>query len=288
VRSRNISQREANAQGIPALRAFMYTAFLEKVFDHYERHRRDLPWRTEVTPYRVLVSEFMLQQTQVERVQGCFQSFVDAFPSIEALAGADLKEVLVRWRGLGYNRRALNVWRTAGVVVSRHGGVIPADRQTLETLPGIGPSTSGAVCAFAYGIPVAFIETNIRRAFIHHFFPDRTDVRDREILPLVEKTLDRENPRDWYYALMYYGAMLRKHAHNPNRRSAHYTRQAPFEGSNRQARGRVIKALLERGPMTKKELAALVGIERNRLETVLSCLEQEGFLAVTGQGVRLS
>ena len=254
---------------------------------YHRDHARTMPWRKTEDPYRVLVSEFMLQQTQVERVLGKYPSFIEAFPDFHSLADASLKVVLSLWQGLGYNRRAVNLWKTAQLVVEEHYGNLPDSPDELIQLPGIGRATAGAIRAFAFNRPVVFIETNIRRAFIHHFFQDRMDVRDREILPLVEETLDHENPRQWYYALMDYGAMLGRLPSNPNRRSAHYARQTPFEGSDRQVRGRVIGALLEQGRLTGKGLSSQLNIEGDRLRTILTGLEKDGLVVRAGTGYRL-
>ncbi|HOS97185.1 MAG TPA: MarR family transcriptional regulator [Deltaproteobacteria bacterium] len=262
--------------------------FRRLVLGHYASSRRALPWRHEPDPYRVLVSEIMLQQTQVERVLKKYPEFLRRFPDILALSASPLAEVLAYWQGLGYNRRAVFLWKCAQALQEEHRGRFPGTAEDLRRLPGIGHATAGAILAFAFNAPAAFIETNIRRAYINHFFHDRTDVRDREILPLVEATLDRDNPRDWYYALMDYGAMLKNQAPNPNRRSAHYARQAPFEGSDRQVRGRIIKTLVEQGAMTKKKLSARMGIDQKRLDRILSRLEQEGFLARSGARIGLS
>ncbi len=262
--------------------------FRRLVLGHYASSGRVLPWRHEPDPYRVFVSEIMLQQTQVERVLKKYPEFLRRFPDIPALSASPFAEVLAHWQGLGYNRRAMFLWKCARTVQEEHRGDFPGTMEDLRRLPGIGHATAGAILAFAFNAPVVFIETNIRRAYIHHFFHDRMDVQDREILPLVEATLDRENTRDWYYALMDYGAMLKKEVQNPNRRSAHYTRQAPFEGSDRQVRGGILKALVGQGPMSRRKLSAHMGVDQERLDRILSSLEQEGFLVRTGARIRLS
>jgi A/G-specific adenine glycosylase len=262
-------------------------SFARTVLDHYAGHKRELPWREDITPYRILVSEFMLQQTQVERVLVKYPPFLERFPDFSALAGAALKDVLASWQGLGYNRRAVNLWKTALSIVTERRGQLPAGADELVRLPGIGPATAGAIVAFAFDRPVVFIETNIRRVFIQFFFQDRTGVKDREILPLVEATLDRESPRQWYYALMDYGAMLGRLSPNPNRRSAHYARQAPFEGSDRQVRGGVIRALLGKGTLTKKTIASTLNTEVGRMARILSGLEREGLIVRSGKGYQL-
>ena len=253
-------------------------AFRDKIYAYYRDHARTFLWRETTDPYCILVSEIMLQQTQAERVAQKYGGFIARFPDFQALAGAELCSVLEAWQGLGYNRRAVALKETACKVVSENGGFLPCNAEGLVRLPGIGRSTAGAVLAFAYGIPVPFIETNIRRVFIHFFFSEREDVKDSEILPLVEQTLDRENPRDWYYALMDYGAMLKTKLPNPNRKSAHYTRQAPFEGSNRQIRGMILKLLLSSGALHETELIERLGSDLSRARSILLDLEREGFV----------
>lgn len=213
--------------------------FKDVVWEHYRDHGRSMPWRDDPNPYWVVVSEVMLQQTQVSRVMEKFPAFVKCFPSFKALASASSGEVIAAWQGLGYNRRALNLHRLANEI----DGQLPRDPQELVKLPGIGPGTAGSIVAFAFDAPVVFIETNIRRVFIHHFFTDQAEVHDKEILLLVEATLDQERPREWYYALMDYGNFLAKQLPNPNRRSKHYTVQSRFEGSDRQLRGAMVRAL---------------------------------------------
>ena len=252
--------------------------FIRAMRDHYAAERRTLPWRSDINPCRILVSEFMLQQTQVERVLGKYELFIETFPDFQALARAPLKDVLALWQGLGFNRRAVNLWKTVRKVVEEFHGSLPDTTEALVKMPGIGRATAGAVLAFAFNRPVVFIETNIRRVFIHFFFQGRTDVRDSEILPLVEAALDHDNPRQWYYALMDYGAMLGRQSLNPNRRSAHYTRQAAFEGSDRQVRGRIIRELLRQGALTGKDLSSQLDIEGDRLRKILAGLERDGLI----------
>lgn len=256
-------------------------AFRGIVYAHYRRQGRIFPWRLTTDPYRILVSEFMLQQTQTERVLRKYPPFIAAFPDLASLAESPLPDVLMLWQGLGYNRRALALQACARRVRDVHGGKVPATAAALIALPGVGPSTAGAVLAFAYQIPTAFIETNIRRVFLHHFFPARQAVKDAEILPLVEASLDRDNPRGWYYALMDYGVQLKRDTPNPNRRSAHYQRQSPFEGSRRQVRGRVLAALVD-GPATPARLADMLKQEEPSIRAALLALETEGFLRRNG------
>lgn len=220
----------------------------------------------------------MLQQTQTDRVVPCYARFLDRFSRVDTLAAAPLKDVLQLWQGLGYNRRARYLHETARRIVETFGGRVPEDPSTLEALPGIGPGTAGAVAAFAFRRPVVFIETNIRRVFIHLFFSGAESVSDREILPLVEATLDRDNPREWYYGLMDYGVHLASLFSNPNRRSRHYTRQSPFENSNRQVRGRIVRALTRVESAPLEALAAECGSEGPMLEKAIDGLIAEGMI----------
>lgn len=257
--------------------------FCAAVYGAARANPRTLPWRESVDPYRVLVSEIMLQQTQADRVTGKFAAFVARFPDVAALASARLDEVLTAWQGLGYNRRALTLKRAAEAIVERFGGAVPTGRKDLESLPGIGPYTAGAIMAFAFDTPELFIETNIRSVFIHHFFQDRTGIHDRELLPLVEATLDRSRPREWYNALMDYGVVLKRDHPNPSRKSAHHTRQSRFEGSNRQLRSALLRAILAESGLSADNLASRVTGDREQIALNLASMEKEG-LIVARQG----
>ncbi len=220
----------------------------------------------------------MLQQTQISRVVDHYEAFLGAFPDPASLARATLARALGLWQGLGYNRRCLALHRAAAAIVERHAGRVPRSVGELESLPGVGPYTARAVAAFAFGQPVAFIETNIRRTFIHWFFPGRSTVRDREILPLVERTMDRRHPGEWFNALMDYGSWLAGQVANPNRRSAHHVRQARFEGSRRQLRGRVLALLVDGRARRIVTLARELETTAARLAPVVRELAAEGFL----------
>lgn len=253
-------------------------AFRKLIWDYYSQHKRILPWREKISPYGVVVSELMLQQTQVPRVLVKFPEFLDNFPDFKTLAYAPFESLLRVWQGMGYNRRALYLQRIAKKIVGEYEGVVPQDPRFLETFPGIGPATARSIITYIYNKPEIFIETNIRRIYIHHFFADATNVFDKEIYPLVEKTVDTKNPREWYYALMDYGTALSKMVVNPNRKSKHYAKQSKFEGSNRQVRGGILKILLDKNHLTKEDIVLLTNFGKDRVYLMLEELQAEGFV----------
>lgn len=256
--------------------------FQEVVWNYYHAHARSMPWRDNHDPYWVVVSEVMLQQTQVSRVLPKFEAWVKRFPDWQNLAAAPLGDALREWQGLGYNRRGRWLHQLAQIVVSEHQGKLPEDPTELVKLPGIGPNTAGSIAAFAFNRPVIFIETNIRRVFIHHFFEDEEGITDKQLLPLIKESLNPENPREWYYALMDYGAYLSKHVPNPNRRSKHYARQSTFEGSNRQLRAQILRYILEHKSATQTDIKkAFAKTESAKIDSVLRQYIQENLLKLT-------
>jgi A/G-specific adenine glycosylase len=252
--------------------------FRKRVYRHFNKHGRDFPWRQTNNPYHILVSEIMLQQTQVDRVIDKYALFIKTFPTLHSLAIAPLDKLLRTWQGLGYNRRALMLQKCARHIVKDYNGTVPDGPELLEKLPGLGKATSASICAFAFNKPVIFIETNIRSVIIHEFFPNRKNVTDNELLPLVAQTLDKKNPCTWYSALMDYGTHLKKHHQNPSRKSARHTRQSKFEGSDRQIRGTVLKVVLNHGSLSFSKLSKAVNIEGSRLKKIVKGLVAEGFI----------
>lgn len=210
---------------------------------------RDLPWRRTRDPYEIWISEVMLQQTQTTRVDGRWQRWLQRFPTPAALAEAEPADVLEEWQGLGYNRRALSLHRAAQQVALA-GGELPADTAALEALPGIGPATAAGIRAFAFDLPGVYLETNVRAVFLHELFPGQERVSDRCLVPLVSATCPQDasdpgdDPRTWYYALLDYGAYLKRSLPNPSRRSSGHVRQSRFEGSHRQKRAELVRILL--------------------------------------------
>lgn len=259
-------------------------AFQKIIWQYYKNHKRDLPWRKTRDPYKILVSEVMLQQTQAARVVPKYLSFLKKFPTTKVLAEAKLSDVLSEWQGLGYNRRGLYLKKCAEIIESEFGGKFPKDFKVLCSLPGIGPATAGDILAFAWNKPVVVIETNIRSVFLHCFFSSRNGkkekVSDKEILPLIEKTLDKKNPREWYWALFDYGTFL-KTSQNPSRRSAHHTKQTKFVGSHRQKRSHILKLILQK-PRTEKDFKTLVDYDFPTLSKILANLQKEGLIQKSG------
>ena len=263
--------------------------FKKLIWDYYREHQRVFAWRKTTDPYAILVSEIMLQQTQTDRVAKKFPEFLKIFPTFTALAPAPLADVLRAWQGLGYNRRAIALQKIAVRVLSEFGGHLPNNPEMLETFPGIGPNTAGSICAFAFNEPTVFIETNIRTVFLHHFFPEADEVHDRQLLPLIEQTLDRKNPREWYYALMDYGVQLKKLHKNPSRRSAHHTKQSKFVGSDRQVRGAIIRHLVNKQHITLNQIQHLFpNHHTDRVEHIINELVNERFIKRSGLNISLN
>jgi A/G-specific adenine glycosylase len=258
-------------------------AFQAEVLNYYYAHgRHDLPWRLSradqsFDPYAIMVSEIMLQQTQVTRVVDKFKAFLEQFPTISSLAAAPLSEVLILWSGLGYNRRAKFLHQAAQCIQLDHRGVFPDTLEELVSLPGIGKNTAGAILTYAYDQPVVFIETNIRTVYLAHFFIGHDKVSDAELLELVSETLDGASPRIWYWALMDYGSFVKREQGNPNIRSRHYSKQTKFEGSNRQIRGQVLRMLAAHS-LTHAELSQ--EINDQRLDDVLEALLKEEMISL--------
>lgn len=237
---------------------------------------RDMPWRQDTRPYYILVSELMLQQTQVDRVIPKFEAFISTFPTEHALAEASLADVLRLWQGLGYNRRARFLHEAAKMIVSR--GSFPATVEGLISLPGVGKNTAGAIMAYAFNEPAYFIETNVRAVYIHHFFTDHDLVDDTAIHTLLEQTLDHQDPRHFYWSLMDYGSWLKRQGVRPGR-SSHYKKQSPLKGSVREVRGQII-AHLAQGDISEQTLRKVL-VADERFEQALDGLVKDGLVTYT-------
>ena len=263
-------------------------SFRKIIYSYYKNFKRKFPFRENITPYKVLISEIMLQQTQTKRVSEKFLEFIENFPDFLSISKSPLDKVLKVWKGLGYNRRAIALKKIANIVINDYNGKLPDSIEILKSFPQIGHNTASSIVAFAFNKPTFFIETNIRNVYIYFFFPNKTYIKDKEILPIVEKTIDKNRPRDWYYALMDYGVMLKKTHPELNKKSAHYRKQTPFKGSNRQLRGEILKILIKTNILNKLEIKKIFeNINQNRIINVLNQLEKEGFLKVEGNIIRL-
>jgi A/G-specific adenine glycosylase len=262
--------------------------FQKIIYDYYRKHGRKLPWRFEKDPYKILVSEIMLQQTQVARVLIKYPQFLKKFPTISSLAQATLQEVLQEWSGLGCNRRALYLHLCAKEITRNNKGTIPRDINSLDKLPGIGEATAGAIRVYAFNEPAVFIETNTRTVFLYFFFQNETNkITDAEILSLIRKTLDRKNPREWYYALTDYGAMLKKAKRYSNIQSKHYVKQSKFIGSDRQIRGIILRELIQQKTCSVKELQFVTKVSQKRLVILLNQLKREGLINIKQETVSI-
>ena len=239
--------------------------FVELVWRRGAELYRSLPWRDVDDAYAVLVSEVMLQQTQVARVLKYWERWISLFPNVDALAAADTATVLEAWQGLGYNRRALALKRACEECSEKREGRLPHTVDELVTLPGIGPATAAGVVAFAFNEPAVYLETNVRSVFLHELFPHGERVPDKALAPYVANTCPDDEPRAWYYALLDYGAHLKAHGANPARRSSHYARQSAFEGSHRQKRSLLLKQVL----------ASPEGIARDDAASALNEMERQ-------------
>lgn len=262
--------------------------FQKIILRHHEKHARVFPWRQTRDPYQIFVSEIMLQQTPVARVIEKYKNFIIVFPDFFSLARAPLEKVLKAWLGLGYNRRAIALKKTAEIITKKFKGKLPEPEKALLTLPGVGKYTAAAISVFAFNRPVVLLETNVRTVFIHFFFEDKTEVKDSEIIPFIQTTLGTTNPRRWYNALMDYGVMLKKTMPNPGRKSAHYSMQSRFEGSDRQIRGAILRALAAGKARCEQAVIQLVGSDPDRIKKILLQLQAEGFVKRNKQKIMIA
>jgi A/G-specific adenine glycosylase len=287
--SRSVEEQFAAYLNQNGINSYSIRKFRTIIYRFYCEHARDtLPWRNTEDPYHILVSEIMLQQTQIERVLKKYPLFIAKYPDFKSLAAAQFRSLYEVWQGMGYNRRALALKEIARTIIKPpYQGRLPNDRNELMKLPSIGQSTAGALAAFAFHEPVVFIETNIRRVFIHFFFREHEKVTDNEIIPLIKRTLDRKDPRNWYYALMDYGSALRTLKENPNLKSTQYKKQAPFSGSNRQMRGKILRIISEQQTIPIKKLAGLLNMSNDRMQEIFDELCQEGFIKTKGRYVKM-
>ena len=263
--------------------------FCEHVRAEGRRLYRDLPWRNTKDPYAIWISEVMLQQTQVARVLTRWERFLSRFPTVDALAAAASSDVVAEWQGMGYNRRALALKKAADICSAEFGGCLPQGVDQLVKLPGIGEATAAGITAFSQDQPCVYIETNVRAVFIHHFFPDAERVTDKQLRPLVGAACPSRDVRGWYYALLDYGAHLKKTQVNPSRKAAAYTRQSAFEGSRRQKRAWLVREVMAAPGLDGEELLARLNkaerqagrqaVGEDVFASIMADLAKEGFFS---------
>ncbi len=213
--------------------------FRRKIWTFYKSNRRDLPFRETIDPYGITISEFMLQQTQVERVIPKYLSWIEKWPDWPCLSRATTKQLLQFWSGLGYNRRAVYLGKLALTICKEYDGTLPFDAGILQKLPGIGPYTANAILIFAFNKDIVAIDTNIRRVLIHELKLS-PDISKEELAEIANRVLPRGKSRDWHNALMDYSSLaLPKQI----KTIPPISRQSRFEGSIRQIRGEIIRRL---------------------------------------------
>lgn len=264
--------------------------FQKLILDWYKENRRDMPWRNTTNPYKILVSEVMLQQTQVARVLPKYQEFLKAFPTLKDLAQTPDRKLLKIWRGLGYWKRALSLKQTAKRIQKEYKGKFPKDPKELEKLPGIGPYTAKALACFAFQNKDAFLDTNIRRVYLFFFFQKKKKVLDKQILSIAKKAVWKKNPQKWHSALFDYGAIVLKDK-NINKQSKHYTKQSKFKGSFRSFRTKVMRFLLDQPKQTatKNKLIRILKKEgsSNAPEKIFASLEKDDLIKKKGRSYSL-
>jgi A/G-specific adenine glycosylase len=275
--------------------------FQKKILTWYEEHQRDLPWRKTRDPYHILVSEIMLQQTQVTRVIPKFEAWLSMLPTVKELAVAPTVTVLTLWSGLGYNRRALNLKKTAQIISEKYDGRFPQNEKALMALPGIGIYTARAVLCFAFDQQVAVVDTNVKKVILTQLFrsfPEEIRLGDgsstqndlkideKMIMTIAEQILPHGKAYEWNQALMDYSSTVLK------KEKIHIPKQSKFIGSRRYYRGRVLKVLLEKKSVPIEELGSLIkngfaAHDQEWLEKLLGELINEGFIVNEKNSIRL-
>ncbi len=267
--------------GVSSLDKYMNdTAFVKQVLTHYKKYgRHDLPWRKNPSAYRVLVSELMLQQTQVSRVIPKFRLWMKQYPTLSALRGASLRDVLLLWEGLGYQRRAKALHEIAKEMLS-----VPRTFELLNELPGVGPYTAAAIVSFAYDeFEHPLLETNIRTALIEYFYKHKNAISDELLYKKLrvlekEKAVQNVGARVWYSALMDYGAHLKAQNISHNAKTKNYKTQSEYKGSLRELRAKILFAITHKETLPVDE----------RREGVVSALIKEKFIVKKGKGYAVS
>jgi A/G-specific adenine glycosylase len=247
--------------------------FQKKVLSFYKKYGRDLPWRKTTDPYKILLSELMLQQTQVNRVVPYYEKWIARWPTLDTLASASRVEVLSAWMGLGYNTRAVNLHKTVQKIVTEFDGDVVQAMKYYKKLPGIGKYTSQAVQIFSTNADLVTVDTNIRRIFIAEFHLSE-DISDKDLWEYAEQCLPKGRSREWHNALMDYGALFftsQRTGIKPK------TQQSPFEGSDRQIRAAILRFLLY-DPSSFETIHRALCVEKGRLRKILGKMVDEELL----------
>ena len=253
--------------------------FQDRILAFYTDHKRHFAWRETSDPYRILLSEVMLQQTQTSRVEPKYEEFLSLWPDFSSLSTVSNEMLLSHWKGLGYNRRALNLKKAARMTECWN-WTIPNDAKLIIQMPGVGESTTAALLSFCYNEKSIYLETNIRRVLLTCFYDHQSNIHDKELKALLHRlSLLTDDMKNWYYALMDYGVLLKNLFPNANVRSAHYTKQTKFENSNRQIRGQLIHLLTDTGAKDLDTVYRLLPhFEEERIYACLLQLSAEGFV----------
>lgn len=275
--------------------------FQRKILTWYKIHERDLPWRRTRDPYKILISEIMLQQTQVPRVIQKFNEWIEKFPTLTSLARSSTADVLASWSGLGYNRRAVNLKRTAEILMNEYNGRFPDSEKELLWLPGIGKYTANAILCFAFNKQVAVVDINIKKVIIVEFLRKRTVGRGGVVLQDVSREIDQLDDAlawkiaqqllpvglayEWNQALMDYSSSVLK------KEKIFIPKQSPFKGSRRYYRGKILKLVLAQKTIHISALEDLLeddfsGKSTGMLESILDELQKEKFIIIENRVIR--
>lgn len=246
--------------------------FHTKLFSWYKENKKNYPWRKTTDPYHIMVSEFMLQQTQTARVVPKYLAFIDKFPTLESLANSENREILELWSGLGYNRRAIWLKEAAQNILSL--GTFPKNHIELKKIKGIGNYTSRAIIIFAFNADVATVDTNIRRIFIHEGFATE-ETKEKELFDIAQQLLPKNRSSEYHSALMDYGNTILTSAKTKIKPK---TTQSKFKGSTRQYRGLIIKYLTIHHAASKSEIIKECSIPEEKADEIFSKLEKDRLL----------
>ena len=254
--------------------------FQKKIFQWWKVNKRDLPWRHTHDPYKILVSEVMLQQTTVSRVLTKYPVFIKAYPTVKDLANASSGDILRIWKGMGYNRRALYLLQTAKTIHEKYYNKFPISEQLLSKLPGLGKYTARAVLVFAFRKDIAMVDTNIRQILTHFFFHDKPQ-SEKIIQELADQLVPIGKSWEWHQAMMDYGAMNASEWRRPERSRRMERKPTPFKETNRYFRGRIIDLLREKS-YKEKELIENLYLEYGKDKIfyidLLKKLEKDGLV----------